>query len=94
MSISKLPNSPTTVTPTEQAAFFSFNNGDLQAVNGVMEKYQFIDEQSMFRFALAILLKAEGNGVYIDEGDNKRTFISPSSQIIKQNSDNHDEQTP
>lgn len=61
---------------------FEFDNGDLQAVESLMNKYHFIDEQAMFRFALVILLRAEKNGVYIDE-DDKKVFITPSESIVK-----------
>lgn len=60
---------------------FDFDNGDLQVVEAIMQRYRFINEQAMFRFALVILLRAENNGAYIDEAG-KRVFISPSDSII------------
>ncbi|MEK7473788.1 MAG: hypothetical protein AAB668_03655 [Patescibacteria group bacterium] len=62
---------------------FEFDNGDFQAIESTMAKYHFVDEQAMFRFALVILLRAERNGVYIDEGGN-RIFVSPSGNIVSQ----------
>ncbi len=62
---------------------FEIDNGDLEAIESVMTRYRFIDEQAMFRFALVTLLRAEKLGVYIDEGE-QRIFLSPSKSIVKE----------
>jgi hypothetical protein len=53
-------------TPTQLE--LSVNNGDLQALNEVITKYGFVDEEAALRFALYVLLKAEQNAVYVKEG--------------------------
>ena len=58
------------------------DNGDLQAIKDVMDKYRFLDEEALGRFALYVLLKAEKNTVYIDEGD-KKIALSPADRLVK-----------
>lgn len=60
------------------------DNGDLQALSEVIEKFNFIDEQAALRFALYVLLKAEKNVVYVDQGD-KTVVLTPTEQVIKKN---------
>jgi hypothetical protein len=60
----------------------SFDNGDRQALRQVVEQYNFIGEQEALRFALAVLLKNEGEGVYIEENGSK-VLLTPSDKVIK-----------
>ncbi|MFZ5391858.1 MAG: hypothetical protein ACOZAR_01555 [Patescibacteria group bacterium] len=78
MAIKKLPES------TEKLMKLSIDNGDLQALKDVVDKFGFVDEQAMLRFALFALLKAEKNVLYVDEGE-KKVVLTPSQQLIKQN---------
>ncbi len=71
-----------TLSETPKKVAFDIDNGDLQAIESVMNRYHFIDEQAMFRFALVALLRAEKLGVYIDEGE-QRIFLSPSQSVLK-----------
>lgn len=71
----------TGIEPT-QSYKLKIDNGDLQAMREVMDKYGFIDEEKAIRFALYVLLKAEKNAVYVDEGD-KKVSVTPSSQTVK-----------
>lgn len=59
------------------------DNGDLEAITDVMEKYNFKDEESMIRFILFVLLKSENNTVYIDEGE-KKVSLTPAAHLLKQ----------
>lgn len=61
----------------------TIDNGDRQAIFDVMEKYRFISEEALLRFALVVLLRNEKNGVYIEE-NNQRVFMAPSPSIIIQ----------
>ena len=75
------------------------NNGDLQAINDVISKYNFKDEESLLRFALVALLRSESNGIYIDENENK-VFLQPSEKLlspreqVSQTPDDPDPQSP
>lgn len=69
---------------TDTKISLEVDNGDLQALNEVVDKFGFIDEQAALRFALFVLLKAEKNVVYVDEGD-KKVMFTPSAQAIKSN---------
>jgi hypothetical protein len=60
----------------------AIDNGDLQAIKEVIEKYNFIDEQAALRFALFALLKAEKNVIYVDEGE-KKVMLTPSATVVK-----------
>lgn len=82
MSIMKLPQDSTTISPKEGEAFFKFDNGDLQAVKNVLEQYGFIDEQAMFRFALFVLLETENNNVYIEQGGLKK-LVNPNPLTLR-----------
>lgn len=63
-------------------ANLQFDNGDLEALKNAMEQYNFIDEEKAIRFALYVLLKAEKNIVYVDEGE-KRVALTPADQTVK-----------
>ncbi len=62
---------------------FSFDNGDLQAIKDAMEQYSFVDEEALFRFALFILLQAENNNIFIEQGGLKKQVNPNASKIIK-----------
>lgn len=57
------------------------DNGDLQALKAVITKYNFKDEEAALRFALFVLLNAEKNVVYVDEGE-KKVALSPAQKLI------------
>jgi len=71
-----------TTTRNNDGINLAINNGDLQAIEEVIEKYHFKDEESLFRFALAALLRSETNGVYIEENNNK-IFVQPSEKLLQ-----------
>lgn len=60
----------------------AIDNGDLEALTEVMEKYRFVNEEALFRYVLFVLLKAEKNTLYIDEGD-KKVALSPADRLLK-----------
>lgn len=67
---------------TDSQFKLNVDNGDLQALKEVVDKFRFVDEQAALRFALFALLKAEKNVLYVDEGD-KKVVLAPSRQSIK-----------
>jgi hypothetical protein len=68
------------------------NNGDLQALNEVVEKFDFADDQAALRFALFALLKAEKNVLYVDEGE-KKVILTPSRASLKPSTPNAKQET-
>lgn len=63
------------------------DNGDLQALNEVMEKFNFKDEEAALRFGLIVLLNADETGnVYVERGDQK-VKIAPNPSLFKQNAE-------
>lgn len=85
MAIAKDPSS------TNSQIKLSVDNGDLQALKEVVEKFSFVDEQAALRFALFALLKAEKNVLYVDQGE-KKVVLTPSRQSMKPSSaDEHKE---
>lgn len=68
------------IVKNENDMVLTIDNGDRQAFDDVMKKYHFISEQELIRFTLVVLLRAEKNGVYIEE-NNQRVFMSPSREI-------------
>lgn len=71
-----------TINETPPKIALEVDNGDLQAINEVMQKYNFKDEEAMIRFILFVLLKSEKNVVYIDEGD-KKVALTPAQHLLK-----------
>jgi hypothetical protein len=69
---------------TENPAKWSLeiDNGDLQALREVIEKYKFKNEEALLRFIMFVLLKAEKNAVYIDEGE-KTVALTPARHLLK-----------
>lgn len=59
------------------------DNGDLEKINSVMEKWNFVDIQSMLRFMVSLLLITERNVLYIDKNKLPEGRI-PADHLIKQ----------
>lgn len=66
---------------TAEKLALSLDNGDFKALKDVQKKYNFKDEESLLRFALVTLLRAEKNTVYIDEGGEK-VGLQPNSSLL------------
>lgn len=61
---------------------WEIDNGDLEKLRECMNKWSFLDEQSMLRFAVSLLLKAEGGEVTIKiNGEPQR--IAPADELLK-----------
>lgn len=79
MAIKKLTSSTETQTNLE------VDNGDLQALKEVIEKYNFKDEEAALRFGLIVLLSAdENNNIFVERGDQK-VKITPNTNLLKEN---------
>lgn len=58
------------------------DNGDLEGLNRIMEKYGFVDHQAALRFAMVVLLDAEDNRVYVKK-DGNTTVLQPNDNLVK-----------
>lgn len=58
------------------------DNGDLEALNEVMEQYGFVDEQAMLRYCLVALLQSSDNKLYIKQNGNIAA-INVADTLIK-----------
>lgn len=69
----------------EGTAFLQINNGDLIALKQVMEKYNMVSEEAVIRFALAVLIKSNGKGVYVENEEDKNLKIRqvPGETLLK-----------
>lgn len=59
-----------------------FNNGDLKALNEIQDKWKFKDKASLFKFVMAVLLRAEGNKIKISVSGNE-TEVLPKEDLLK-----------
>lgn len=71
----------------------SFNNGDLEALNDVIAKYNFVDEEAALRFALIVLLRPEDNSVLVKE-EGKLVSVTPNEKLLKEKSKESPKQDP
>lgn len=68
--------------PQDPKISLEIDNGDLKALNDVVTKYNFVNEQAALRFAWFLLLNAENNNVYIDlTGEKKK--VTPNEALLK-----------
>jgi len=58
------------------------DNGDYEVFQIIKDKWGFKDEESLVRFALAVLIKAETNSVEIENGQGGKTTLRPTAEII------------
>ena len=83
MSIKKID--PTTATP-EDTITLKFDNGDFAALETIKKKWKFKDEESLLKFALAVLVKAEQNTVSIKNESGQDTSLKPSENLLLKDS--------
>jgi hypothetical protein len=72
------PNPP----PSSDALTFSFDNGDRNVLELIKNKWKFKDEESLLRFALAVLVKAEGNSVSVKNESGGEINLKPSDDLL------------
>jgi len=60
---------------------FDVNNGDLQALLQIKDKWGFKGEAEVLRYALAVLKQAEKQVVYIDK-NGAQIGLSPSEDLV------------
>jgi hypothetical protein len=67
-----------------EGVFLALNNGDKAAIEEAMKRWKFKDEQSLLKFALAILIKAENNKVSIQSGGSQIN-LTPNESLLDEN---------
>ena len=81
MAITRLPTGAT--VPTDGIAV-KIDNGDLEAINNLVESLNFASPEAILRFTVAVLVKAGTNGVYVVENGNK-IKLTPNDNLLRQN---------
>lgn len=74
---------PSATQPNPQELSLVINNGDLDALKTVVKELGFKDEQSVLRFALAVLTRSATRSISIVEKDGKTVSLTPSANLLK-----------
>ncbi len=61
----------------------TINNGDFQALKKTVERLGFKDEESMFRFALAVLAQSATRSLKVTDTNGKEVTLNPSETLLK-----------
>lgn len=77
---------PDNSDPNDPKMNLVINNGDLEGLNRIMNKYRFVDQQAALRFAMVTLLDAEDNKVYVRKGG-VTTVLQPNDNLLKKPDD-------
>jgi hypothetical protein len=78
MSIKK-----TTSSDQSGAIIMAFDNGDLAALELIKKKWKFKDEESLLRFALAVLVKADGSSsISVKNESGGEVDLKPSTDLL------------
>lgn len=63
-----------------------FNNGDLAALKSAVNRLNFKDEESLLRYALAVISKSATRTLTVIDQDGKSMALNPSESLLKQDS--------
>ena len=66
----------------KQKGVITIDNGDLEALEGVMAQYAFVNQEALLRYALVTLLSAEDNKLYIKR-DGTVLSVKVSDTLLK-----------
>jgi hypothetical protein len=77
-------NRQTSPTPSNNELVLAVNNGDLDALRDAMKRFGFKDEESVLRFALAVLSKSATRSLSIIDQDGVRVNLNPSTELLRQ----------
>lgn len=69
-------------TTTDDSLQLEINNGDLQALKKIKDKWNFNSIESVVRFAIAVLDITEQGTLCEDKNGNKR-LLKPTDELIK-----------
>lgn len=67
----------------EPTLLLRVNNGDLEALRELTDRLGFKDEESVFRFALAVLSQSATRNLSITKIDGQRATLQPSPSLLK-----------
>ena len=71
-------------TPKADELALIINNGDRVAMKGTADRLGFKDEESLIRFALAVLAQSATRSVTIVNQSNERVSLNPSADLLTQ----------
>jgi hypothetical protein len=77
-------NRPTSPAPSNNELVLAVNNGDLDALRDAMKRFGFKDEESVLRYALAVLSKSATRSLSIIDQDGVRVNLYPSTELLRQ----------
>jgi hypothetical protein len=78
MAISTLPDT------TPESLQIEISNGDLEALNKVVQKWNFKDQVSALRFALAVLTLTQNGSLYQTNEAGNVVPIRPTPAVIRE----------
>lgn len=61
---------------------FELNNGDFEALNDIIEQWNFKDEVSALRFAIATLYITKRGSLYQEKADGTCSVLAPMDDLI------------
>ena len=67
----------------ENGLDLEINNGDLKVLREIYEQWGFKDEESVLRFALAVLSKTRNQVLYYENEQGEKVGIQPSDAVKK-----------
>ena len=73
-------------TPKEGELPLVFNNGDLAALRKAVDRLGFRDEESLLRYALAVISKSATRTLTVIDHDGKSVPLNPSDALLRQDS--------
>jgi len=59
------------------------DNGDFEALKSIEQNYNFSSKENLLRFAIAVLLKSNKKGVYVEEDNGTKNKLVPTDLLIK-----------
>jgi hypothetical protein len=67
--------------PTDNELDLVVNNGDLRALRAIREAWGFKDEESVLRFALAVLSKTNQHVLYYQNEQGEKVGVQPADAV-------------
>jgi hypothetical protein len=72
--------------PQDPKLKLTINNGDLEALTTVRERYKFVSDEALIRYALVAMLEAEDNRLRVKKGEETVT-LKPNENLIQHDGD-------
>jgi len=72
----------TVAEKSADGVLFDVNNGDLTAVTDIVKRLNFKDEESLFRFMLAVLSKSATRSIIITDQNGSKIPLTPSEGLL------------